>query len=271
MNVWRLGWLGVLLATLVGCGEASGVHVVLTGSSTMAPLVQAAAQRYELEHLEVRIDVQTGGSSRGIADVAKGLSEVGMTSRALKEQEKAGLTQHVLARDGVAFVVHESNGVEGLTREQAKAIFVGTVTNWREVGGADAPIVVVNRPEGRSELDLVSVFWGVKPSALKADVIGGENQQAVKLVVGNPNAIVYLSMGTAAYEKSAGTPIKLLNLDGVAASVKTLLDGTYPLGRPLVLVTGGKTGAAARDFLDYLLSSEVDGLIEEGSFVVPQR
>ena len=245
--------------------------MTLTGSSTIAPLVQAGVERYEVLHPGIRIDVQTGGSSRGIADAARGLNEIGMTSRALKPEEAPGLAQHVLAIDGIAFVVHADNPVGELTRDQARSIFTGELSNWSEVGGADRPIIVVSRPEGRSELDLVSEFLGLTPAEIKADVVGGENQQAIKLVAGHPDAIVYLSLGTAAYEAKAGTSLRLLDLDGVPAVAAAVADGSYPLARPLVLVTGREVSPPAQAFLDYLLSPSLDPLIGEQGFVAPPR
>lgn len=271
--VARLG-LGLLAVALTACGsediQGAG-RIELTGSSTIAPLVQAAARGYESNHSAIRIDVQTGGSSRGIADATKGLNDIGMTSRALKPDETPGLTQHVVALDGIAFVVHVNNPVTALSRDQARSIFAGQITNWNEVGGADRPIVVVNRPEGRSELDLVAEFFELSPADMKADAVGGENQQAVKLVAGNPDAIVYLSLGTAAYEADAGTPLRLLALDGVPATPAAVSDRSYPLSRPLVLVTGADVSPAAQAFLDHLMSSSLDGLIGEQGFVAPVR
>ena len=269
----RLG-LGLFALALTACGSegAQGAdRVELTGSSTIAPLIQAAAEGYETQHPGARIDVQTGGSSRGISDATRGLNDIGMTSRALKPDETSGLTQHVVALDGIAFVVNRENPVTALTRDQARSIFTGDITNWNAVGGADRPIVVVNRPEGRSELDLVSEFFKLSPAKMKADVIGGENQQAVKLVAGNPDAIVYLSVGTAAYEAAAGTPLRLLDLDGVPASPAAVADMSYPLGRPLVLVTGSNVSPAAQMFLDHLMSASLDPLIIEQGFVSPPR
>ena len=274
MKVIVWAGLGLALGALLACGSES-VHaaerVTLTGSSTIAPLVQAGVERYEVLHPGIRIDVQTGGSSRGIADAARGLNEIGMTSRALKPEEAPGLAQHVLAIDGIAFVVHADNPVGELTRDQARSIFTGELSNWSEVGGADRPIIVVSRPEGRSELDLVSEFLGLTPSEIKADVVGGENQQAIKLVAGHPDAIVYLSLGTAAYEAKAGTSLRLLDLDGVPAVAATVADGSYPLARPLVLVTGREVSSPAQAFLDYLLSPSLDLLIGEQGFVAPPR
>ncbi len=266
--------LGLMACGLIGCGSESvqgADRVVLTGSSTIAPLVQAAAEAYEGAHPGVRIDVQTGGSSRGINDATKGLNDIGMTSRSLKPDEEPGLNQHVVALDGIAFVVHADNPVTGLTKQQARDIFTGAITNWNQVGGADAAIVVVNRPEGRSELGLVSDYFGLTSADMKADVVGGENQQAVKLVAGNPRAVVYLSVGTAAYESAAGTPIRLLALDGVPATAQEVARGNYPLGRPLVLVTGADTSGVTQSFLDELMSSGLDSLIAEQGFVAPPR
>ncbi len=271
-----LNWTGLTLAAVLlwGCGSEGGRggdRITLTGSSTIAPLVEAAAEHYEADRPGVRIDVQRGGSSRGITDAAKGLNDIGMTSRALKPEEESGLNQHVVALDGIAFVVHASNPVSGLTRQQAKDIFTGAVTRWSEVGGGDAPIVVVNRPEGRSELDLVSDYFGLSPADMKADVVGGENQQAVKLVAGNADAIVYLSLGTASFESGAGTPLRLLDLEGVPATPDAVARGDYVLGRPLVLVIGASVSPAAQAFLDHLMSPGLDTLIAEQGFVVPPR
>ena len=271
-------WVGAptammaVLLTCCGPGDVTGTdRVELSGSSTIAPLIQAEAEVYEQEHPGVRIDVQTGGSSRGIADAAKGLNDIGMTSRALKPDEAPGLTQHVVALDGIAFVVHADNPVAGLTKRQARDIFSGVITRWSEVGGSDEAIVVVNRPEGRSELDLVAEYFALTPGEMKADVVGGENQQAVKLVAGNPHAIVYLSLGTAAYEAGAGTPLRLLDLDGVPATPETVASGSYPLGRPLVLVTRDEVSPAAQAFLGSLMSEDLDNFIREQGFVVPPR
>lgn len=268
-----------LLLSLTGCGgpvdaasAGSGFSgkLTLTGSSTVAPLASEIAKRFEAQHPGVRIDVQTGGSSRGIADAHSGLADLGMSSRALKDAEKPGVQTFVLAQDGVAFVVHSGNPVASLSNDQILAVFTGRITNWSQLGGPDAPITAINRAEGRSELELVTKFFGVKPSDIKPTLVAGENQECVKLVAGNPHAITYLSVGTAEYEALRGTPLKLLPFDGVPASTVTVGDGSFPLARPLVLIAKRGASGLARAFVDYATSPAVDDLIAEQSFVSPR-
>ena len=266
----------LLSVALMGCGgeaEADGQlqgRLTLTGSSTIAPLAGEIAKRFEAKHPGVRIDVQTGGSSRGIADAHSGLADIGMSSRGLKDSELNGVSTHILAQDGVAFVVHRDNPVSELSNTQLLAIYTGKTTNWSQVGGPDAPITVINRAEGRSELELVTNFFGIKPSDIRPTLVAGENQECVKLVAGNPHAIVYLSVGSAEYEVNAGTPLKLLPFDGIEASTAAVKAGHFPLGRPLVLITPDPPSALTAAFVDFALSAEVDDLIEGLSFVSPR-
>lgn len=274
------------LALLVGCGGEDLSHaaegqdgplaqapktVLITGSSTLGPLIAAAAERYEKEHPEVRIDVQTGGSSRGIADARRGLAEIGMTSRGLAPSERAGLREHIIARDGVGFVVHTDNPVSSLTGSQLLDIFTGIKTDWLDVGGDAGEIVVINRPAGRSELSLVAGYFRIPPGRMVAAAIGGENTQVIKLVAGNPRAISYVSIGSAAHSITSGSQAKLLELGDIPATPAHVREGTYALPRPLVLVTGPKVSPAAQAFLDELLSDRIDDLILAHSFAPPQR
>jgi len=268
----------VVMWGLLGCGEASpeggadglSGKLTLTGSSTVAPLAGEIGKRFETLNPGVRIDVQTGGSSRGIADAHSGLADIGMSSRGLKESEKSGVTTHILAQDGVAFVTNTANPVAVLTNEQLLSIYTGQLSNWSEVGGEDRPIMVINRAEGRSELELVTKFFGIKPSEIQPTLVAGENQECVKLVAGNPDAIAYLSVGTAEYESQRGTPLKLLPFDGIEANTATVKAGTFPLGRPLVLTTQQDTSPLIDAFIEFALSSSVDDLIEGQSFVAPR-
>lgn len=279
-----LGGMGLMGA--MGCGESQDVQgrdglsgkLTMTGSSTIAPLAGEIAKRFEVLHPEVRIDVQTGGSSRGIADARSGLADIGMSSRGLKDGEKAGAATHILAQDGVAFVVNAANPVASLTNEQILGIYTGRITDWSEVGGSSGdtsggsrqPITVINRAEGRSELELVTKFFGIKPSDIEPTLVAGENQECVKLVAGNPHAIAYLSVGTAESESLRGTRLKLLPFDGVEASTETVRAGTFPLGRPLVLVAQEDASPLIEAFIEFALSSAVDDLIEGQSFVSPR-
>jgi len=257
-----------------GAAEAAGPddgglrgRLTVTGSSTCAPLVGEIARRFEALHAGVRIDVQTGGSSRGIADVGTGLADVGMSSRALADAEREGRRSHVFARDGVGFLVHASNPVRELSDEQLVAVYTGAVTRWSELGGVDAEITVIDRADGRSELDLVTELLDLERDAIAADVVAGENQQGIKQVATDPHAITYMSVGSSELERRRGTPIALLPLRGVEASSATVADGRYPLVRPLILITGAAPGPLAAAFVAYARSAAVDDLVREQGFV----
>lgn len=251
----------------LGCAPVDPEKVVLTGSSTIAPLVAELGRTFEAAHPGVRIDVQTGGSSRGIADVRRALADIGMSSRPLKDGEREGLVSQVLALDGVCFLVHKDNPIAELTNGQIVDIFTGRTTNWKAVGGKDAPITVINRADGRSELELFGSHFKVRAADIRASLIAGDNEQGIKTLAGDPDAILYMSVGTSEQDASRGAPIKLLPLGGVKASVANVRNKTYPFSRPLVLVTRPELKPTAREFLEFLLSSDAQPFVRNFSFV----
>ena len=244
--------------------------LVLTGSSTIAPLAAEIGKRFESLHSHVRVDVQTGGSSRGISDARAGLADIGMASRALKEDEK-DLLSFTIALDGISVILNKANHVETLDKQQIIDIYTGKIVNWKDIGGNDAPITVVNKAEGRSTLELFLHYFGLKNTDVKPQVIIGDNQQGIKTVVGNPDAITYVSVGTAEYEAGQGAAIKLLPLEGIAASVENVRNHSFPLSRPLNLVTRGEPAGIAKEFIDFASSPQVNDLIEAQYFVPVPR
>jgi len=268
--------LAVLLLWLVaGCGlsgsgqsdsDAETTRITLTGSSTIAPLANEIGKRFEAQHPHVRVDVQTGGSSRGVADVRRGLASIGMVSRELAERE-SDLQNFTIARDGVCLIVHESNPIESLTDEQVVAIYSGQADNWQDVGGSDAAITVVNKAEGRSTLELFCSYFKLDSKTIQADVVIGDNEQGIKTVAGNPGSIGYVSIGSAEFNREHGVPIKLLPIAGIAPSQARVADGSFPLARPLNLVTRETPTGVVQQFIEFAQSAEVHDLVEELSFV----
>lgn len=249
------------------CAYSAGDEkLVLTGSSTVAPLAAEIGRRFEEQNPGVRVDVQSGGSSRGIADARSGLADIGLVSRALKPEEQ-DLKSFTISLDGIGLIVHRVNPIRTLTDAQIVAIYSGKITNWREVGGADRPITVLNKAEGRSTLELFLHHFQLKNSDIKAQVVIGENQQGIKTVAGNPGAIGYVSIGTAEYEASQGTPIKLLPMAGISASVENVRNGSFPLARPLNLVTKVEPEGLLKRFIDFARSKAQDDLVEAQYFV----
>lgn len=253
--------------SLFSCsGKKSEDIIVLTGSSTVAPLVADAAVRFERFHPGRRVEVQTGGSSRGIADALSGRATFGMISRELKPDE-AALTAHCIAIDGIGVIVHRDNPVAAFTREDLIDIYTGKISNWKTLAGKDTPITVANKAEGRATLEVFLEYTGLDSADIVASIVVGENQQAIKTVVADPNAIAYVSIGAAAGEAAAGTPVKLASCDGVEPTHENVATGRYPIMRPLQLVTRGEIPASAREFLGFLSAPANRDLIEAHLYV----
>lgn len=240
--------------------------LVITGSSTVAPLVSEIARAYEALHPGVRIDVQTGGSSRGIADVRAGLADIGMVSRALKPDE-ADLNGLAIARDGIAVILHADNPVKQLSDAQIAAIYTGTIRNWKDVGGNAAPITVIHKADGRSTLELFLAYFKLRPDQVRPSVVIGDNQQGIKTLAGNPDGIAYVSIGSAEVEAELGTPLKLLPLNGILPTTQTVKDGRFPLSRPLTLVTRGAPTELQKAFIAFARSKAAHALVREQAFV----
>ncbi|MEM8930609.1 MAG: phosphate ABC transporter substrate-binding protein [Acidobacteriota bacterium] len=276
---WALAALCLLSAGLLaGCGDRSTAatgpdgltgRLSVTGSSTVAPLVAEIAKRFEQEHPGVRVDVQTGGSSRGIVDARSGAADLGMISRDLADDE-GDLIAHPIARDGVGLILHASNPVSTLDREQTIALFTGAVDRWSAVGGTDDDVTVVSKADGRATLAVFLDHFDLQGSQLQPDVVIGHNEQGIKTVAGNPHAIGYVSIGTAEASITAGVPIRLLPIDGVEASTAHVADGSFPLARTLHVVSAGAPDGLAASFLDYCRSAAVHDLVE-AQFFTPIR
>lgn len=264
----------VVALAVTGCGRSQvsgeggkgGGKLVLTGSSTIAPMASDLAAAFEASHPSLRIDVQMGGSSRGVADARGKLADIGMVSRALKDSE-SDLLAHTIALDGICMIVHATNPVKALTDDQVRDIYTGKIDTWDAVGGPSAPITVVNKAEGRSTLELFLHYYGLEASDIDADVIIGDNQQGIKTVSGNPHGIGYVSIGTAEYEVNHGASLHLLPVGGVAASVANVRNGTFPLSRPLNLVTSAEPAGIAAEFISYARSTDAHAIILRHYFV----
>ncbi len=262
---------GILLALCLVAGTfshalADDKKLVLTGSSTIAPLALEIGKRFEKLNPGVRVDVQSGGSSRGVNDARSGAADVGMASRALKPDE-SDLIEHRIAMDGIGIILHQKNPVKSLSDDQVKAIYTGKIGNWKEVGGDDRKITVVNKAEGRSTLELFLHYFQMKNPDIRAHVVIGDNQQGIKTVAGNPGAIGYVSIGTAEFEQSHHTPIRLLSMASVAATTENVRDGRFPLSRPLNLVTKGAPTGLAKRFIEFSQSAAVHDLVGQQYFV----
>lgn len=250
-------------------GGRSG-KLIVTGSSTIAPLALEIAKRFESLHPGTRIDIQTGGSGRGISDTRAGLCDIGLVSRALKPGEN-DLHPHTIAHDGIGLIVHRDNPVASLTAAQVTAIYTGHITRWNDLTTRDAPITVVHKAGGRSTLELFLKHHRLNNTAVRPHVVIGDNQQGIKTVAGNPDAIGYVSIGTAEYSVEHGVAIKLLPMSGIAATTANVRAGAFPLSRPLNLITRHPARGLAKRFIEFAQSEQVHDLVTEQYFVPATR
>lgn len=254
------------LAALPRLALAQGGKLTLTGSSTLAPLVKELAKRFTLLNPGVDITVEAGGSSRGAADALAGRADIGMVSRELHPDEKS-LFVFTIARDGIALVVHGDNPVKMLSRTQIVDILSGKVTHWGAVDGIDAPIHVASRKPGHSSTEIVSHFFGIGPETVKSKQVAGNNDEALRMLLADRSLLTYFSVGLAEDSAQKGQPVRTLPVDGVAATSAMVRNGTYPLSRPLNLVTRGVPKGAARAFIEFVQSPRARGIIAEYDFV----
>jgi phosphate transport system substrate-binding protein len=247
--------------------EAQAVGTLrITGSSTMAPLLVDFAKRFSTLYPEARIEVEAGGSARGIADVMQGKAAIGMVSRPMTGNESA-LYSFAIGRDGISLVVHSSNPVRSLSNRQVTELYTGKIASWKSVGGSDAQPAVINAQPGYASVELFTHFFNVKYEDIKAHAVVGENSARVRAIVENPHGIAYVSVGAAQRHAEAGAPIRLLPVDGVAATQKNIRSGNFPISRPLLLVTRDLPAGLAKEFIRFSLSAQVTDIVTGHDFV----
>lgn len=249
-------------------GELIG-KLLLTGSSTMAPLMTEVGKRFQALHPRVRVEVQAGGSGRGIQDARLEKAEIGMVSRAMTDMEN-DLYGFPIARDGVGVILHKDNPVDALTEQEVVNIFTGKIANWKLVGGQDVLIVVVNPTVAYSSVEIFTHYFKIKYAEINAHQVVSDNSTRIEAVSEKPNAITYVSVGEAERKSLAGAPIKLLSVGGVAATSKNISSGDYPLSRPLTLVCKDLPKGLKKAFIEFSLSSQVADLIVAHDFVAYQ-
>ena len=251
----------------VGCGsggssEGDTAKITISGSTSVGPTIEVLAEAYQKNN-DVKIEVQQPGSSAGIKNTIDGTSDLGMSSRDLKEQETADVEGTQIAIDGIAVVTNKANKVKDLTVEQVKDIFTGKITNWKEVGGDDAPIVVISREEGSGTRDGFQDILGFESEELTKDATISDGSGNVKsTVVGNENAIGYISFGYL------DDTLNDLKIDGVEANDDNVVDGKYPISRPFLVVNKkGSISDNAKAFVDFIMSEEGQNIIAEEGFI----
>ena len=233
------------------------------GSTSMEKVIGALSESYMAANKDVTVNYNPTGSGAGITAVQEGTCDIGLSSRALKDEEKAaGLKETVLAYDGIAIIVHPDNPVSDLSIEQIAKLYTGEITNWKDVGGSDAEAVLIGREAASGTRDGFESITGTKDKCQYRQELTSTGD-VITAVSQNPDAIGYASL--AAIKDS----VKALSVDGVTPSETTVKDGSYQVQRPFVLVTveGKALSAAAQSFFDYATSADAADIIAKAGAV----
>ena len=245
------------MAMLAGCSNTKITGSVSTdGSTSMEKVIGALGEAFQ-EDTGISFTYNPTGSGSGIKAVQEGRCDIGLSSRDLKDEEKAsGLTGTVLAYDGIAIVVNPENPVTDLSLETIADIYTGEITNWSEVGGNDAEIVLIGREAGSGTRDGFESITDTEDTCQYRQELTSTGD-VITTVSQNPDAIGYASVA------SVKDNVKALAVDGVAASEDTIKDGSYVVQRPFVLVTKSNTklSEAAQKFFDYITSADANEII----------
>ena len=260
---------------LSGCGSTGGdtarqtaapsgtqATVSTDGSTSMEKVIGYLSEAYMDENKNVKVTYNPTGSGSGIQAVSEGRCDIGLSSRDLKDDEKQNLKETVVAIDGIAIIVNPENTVEDLSVEQIGKIYTGEITNWKEVGGEDKPIVPIGREAASGTRDGFESITGTKDKCKYSQELTSTGD-VIQTVSGNPNAIGYASLA------AVKDTIKVLSVEGVKPSKETIQDKTYKIQRNFVLVTrkGTALSADAQKFFDFSTSSAADSLIEKAGAI----
>lgn len=263
--------IAVVAGILSGCGSKTetgteskkeSATVSTDGSTSMEKVIGFLSEAYMEENDNVKITYNPTGSSAGIQAVSEGRCDIGLSSRDLKDDEAKTLEGKVVAIDGIAMIVNPENKADDLSVEQIADIYTGKITNWNEVGGEDAPIVLIGREAASGTRDGFESITGTKDNCRYNQELTSTGD-VVQTVSSNPNAIGYASLA------AVSDNVKVLSVDGVAPSEKTVQSGDYKIQRDFVLVTkkGEKLSDAAQKFYDFATSKDADELIKESGAV----
>ena len=266
--------------TMVVCGliifqlpaaHAASNQIAMTGSTTVLPIAQKAAEDFMQKHPDIQISVAGTGSGDGIKAIIDGTADIGNASRDMKGKEvklaeSKGVTpvKHVVALDCICPVVHPVNPIQELSLEQLKEIYTGKIKKWSEVGGQNKPIVVISRDSSSGTFEV----WNEKvlnKERVRPDAqLQASNGAVAQAVAGNKYAVGYVGIGYL------NPRLKAVNVNGVAAGAGTAMDGSYPVARQLFMFTRGEPEGPVKMFLDFVKGPEGQKIAEEEGFVPVQ-
>jgi phosphate transport system substrate-binding protein len=258
---------GLLLALAVAFFPAcrrggARADLTLAGSTSIQPFADKWAEVFMESHPDYGVNVQGGGSSAGIQACKSGACQVGMSSRELKGDEK-DLVEIVVARDGLAVIVHPRNPVRGVKVAEVKQIFSGDLRNWKLLGGPDREITVVTREEGSGTRGAFQELVMGKTRIFRGAITEDSNGTVREIIAHDPYAVGFISLGLV------NEQVRALELDGVAGNEANIRNGSYKLVRPFLFVSRGEPSGHAKEFVDFVLSDEGQELVrKEGLLAV---
>lgn len=244
-------------------------NIVLDGSTTVGPIAKAFADYYK-EKSGVGATISESGSGNGVKSLINGACDIANMSRFMKDSEfktcvEKGIlpVAHVVAFDGLAVVVNPANKVSALTDAQIADIYTGKITNWKQLGGDDAEIVVISRDTNSGTYETFNELILRKKAVVKGAEYVGSNGQAKTRVASTKNAIAYVGLGFV------DDTVKTLSVDGILPSAKTIVSGKYPIARPLFMFTNGypKMGSAVYDFVTLHLTEEGREIVKDLGYI----
>jgi phosphate transport system substrate-binding protein len=264
-DVLRLLQLAGLVLALAACGRGSaGRGILVAGSTSIQPFADRWAEVYMQEHRGTVVNVQGGGSSAGVQAALSGAADIGMSSRELKPEEKS-LTETIVARDGLAVIVHPTNRISGLSQLEVQNIFNGSIRSWAQLGGRETAITVVTREEGSGTRGAFQELVMKKDRIFSGAVVEDSNGTVREIVAGDPDSIGYISLGLV------DRRIRALPLDGVEPTRENIESHGYRLVRPFLFLTNGPPGPEARAFVDFVISPEGQKLVAEEGLIPRTR
>ena len=251
------------LSVMPGCSKNMSGAVTTDGSTSMEKVIGALGEAFQNENSGVTFTYNPTGSGSGIQAVQEGRCDIGLSSRNLKDEETAGgLTATILALDGIAVIVHPDNPVSDLDVDAIAKLYTGEITNWKDVGGSDASVVLIGREAGSGTRDGFESITGTAEQCQYRQELTSAGD-VVTAVSQNPDAIGYASLS------NLSDSVKALSVKGVAPSEETVRDGSYPIQRPFVLVTKADAplSEAAQVFFDFATSADAAPLIAKAGAV----
>ncbi len=236
------------------------------GSTSMEKVIGYLSESYMADNSDVTVTYNPTGSGAGIQAVFEGRCDIGLSSRNLNDDEKATLNETVVAIDGIAVIVNNQNTVEDLTIEQIAGVYKGEITNWSELGGADAPIVLIGREAASGTRDGFESITGTEDLCKYSQELTSTGD-VVQTVSSNPNAIGYASLA------SVGDTVKAIKVEGITPTTETIQNGEYKIQRNFVFVTrkDDKLSESAQAFFDFAVKGQADDLIVKAGAVPVKR